>query len=231
MSKEDLLALRGREYRALCLKILSMAEVKKGCVLLDIGCGGGDLTIEFGKRIKAAKIYGIDIMREAVVAARKKRIIAIEADANQKLPFEDDFFDVILCNQVAEHLLIPDKPFEEIRRTLKNDGYAIFSVPNLCSLHNRILVTLGFQPTTISPSTKLVFGNPARGSRSDVGPGRHLTAFSPSALKEMINFYGLKIEKFCGSGFYPFGTRLSKVLSDLFPTLSVYNIVKIVKVE
>ena len=196
MSKKDILSMRERESRALFSKILSMAEIKKGCVFLDIGCGGGEFSLEFARKIGAAKVYGIDVVEESVLEARKKGIIAIGADANRKLPFEDDFFDVILCNQVAEHLLNPDSVFMEIHRTLKNDGYAIISVPNLCSLHNRILVMLGFQPTTISPSTKLVFGNPARGMKSDAGPGRHLTAFSPSALKEMVNFYGLKIKKF-----------------------------------
>ncbi|MGC8816321.1 MAG: class I SAM-dependent methyltransferase [Candidatus Hadarchaeum sp.] len=208
-------------------KILSLAEEKKGCNFLDIGCGGGEFTLDFARKIGASNIYGVEISKTKIIEAKKRGIITKRADANKKLPFKDKFFDVILCNQVAEHLFDPDTLFEEIYRIMKDNGYAIVSVPNLASLHNRILLLLGFHPTSISPSTRFAFGNPDRG-RIIYPFERHITAFSPRALKEMLEHYGFRVEMH-GSGFYPFSGGISCSLSRIHPTLSVLLIAKVRK--
>ena len=47
----------------------------------------------------------------------------------QDIPYEDNLFDVVICNHVMEH--IPDdlKAMSEIHRILKQDGFAILQVP------------------------------------------------------------------------------------------------------
>jgi SAM-dependent methyltransferase len=47
----------------------------------------------------------------------------------QSIPFENNSFDVVICNHVLEH--VPDfkKAASEIYRVLKKDGYAILQVP------------------------------------------------------------------------------------------------------
>lgn len=67
-----------------------------------------------------------------------------KSDVNEGMPFSSEFFDVILCNQVAEHLLNPDTLFKEIRRLLRKRGHTHISAPNLCALHNRIFVLFGW---------------------------------------------------------------------------------------
>jgi len=232
----NLKSLRKIEYEAyrVCqLKILSLIEAPEranNLKLLDIGCGNGNFSLECAKKCNAKEIYGLEIDKKAIKKAKRKGIKVYKSDVNKKFPFKDNFFDVVIANQIAEHLLNPDNLFEEIYRTLKPSGYAIISTPNLCSLHNRIFVLLGWQITNIAPSTKLVFGNPNRGAPSNMyGPHRHLTVFSPSALKEMCEFYGLSVEKIYGAGFHPFKSSLSKLLSQIFPKLSVFLIVKVRK--
>jgi len=46
-----------------------------------------------------------------------------------KLPFEDDAFDVILCNHVLEHIPDDTKAMKELFRILKPGGWGIFQVP------------------------------------------------------------------------------------------------------
>lgn len=225
MNKEKLRRMENVARQENWLKIFALAEKKQGGTLLDVGCGGGRHSIEFANKIGVSKIYGIDINKSCVAKAKERGMIAKRRDANKRLPFRDEFFDVVLCNQVAEHLTNPDNLFEEIHRVLKRDGYTIISVPNLCSLHNRLLILFGFHPTSISPSTKFVFGNPDRGYKIPSTLEQHVTAFSPRSLKEMLNFYELKVKKLCGGGFYPFGARVSQALSKVFPTFSVYLIV------
>ncbi len=45
------------------------------------------------------------------------------------LPFEDDSFDVILCNHVLEHIPDDAKAMKELYRVMKPNGWGIFQVP------------------------------------------------------------------------------------------------------
>lgn len=45
------------------------------------------------------------------------------------LPFQDNEFDVILCNHVLEHIPDDTKAMQELYRLLKVGGYGIFQVP------------------------------------------------------------------------------------------------------
>ncbi len=214
------LAMRASRQNA-----ISLVGKREGCTLLDIGCSRGRYTAEFAKQIGAAKVYGIDISEDDLAIARERGVDTVAGNIDGKLPFDDNFFDVVLCHQTAEHLIDPDNLFEEIRRILKDDGQVVIAVPNLCSFHNRVLILLGFHPTSITPSIRFVFGGPNRGRAIGGAYARHMTAFSPRALKEMLEFYGFKVREMRGAGFYPFGKVASKILSKMFPTLSVHLIV------
>lgn len=45
------------------------------------------------------------------------------------LPFENDQFDVILCNHVLEHIPDDEKAMSELYRVLKKGGWGIFQIP------------------------------------------------------------------------------------------------------
>ena len=45
------------------------------------------------------------------------------------LPFEDDTYDVILCNHVLEHIPDDTKAMQELYRVMKPGGYGIFQIP------------------------------------------------------------------------------------------------------
>lgn len=45
------------------------------------------------------------------------------------LPFEDNSFDVILCNHVLEHIPDDTKAMQELYRILKQGGWGIFQIP------------------------------------------------------------------------------------------------------
>lgn len=50
------------------------------------------------------------------------------------LPFEDDSFDIILCNHVLEHIEDDTKAISELYRVLKPGGMGIFQIPQDLSL-------------------------------------------------------------------------------------------------
>jgi SAM-dependent methyltransferase len=49
----------------------------------------------------------------------------------EKIPFEDNFFDLVVMEWVAEHLDNPRGSFSEIHRVLKPGGRVIFLTPNV----------------------------------------------------------------------------------------------------
>ncbi|WP_179343858.1 class I SAM-dependent methyltransferase [Winogradskyella ursingii] len=45
------------------------------------------------------------------------------------LPFEDNSFDIILCNHVLEHIPDDTKAMQELYRVMRKGGYGIFQIP------------------------------------------------------------------------------------------------------
>jgi SAM-dependent methyltransferase len=60
----------------------------------------------------------------------------VKMDIHQ-IPFEDNHFDVVLCNHVLEHVRDDIQALSEIRRVLKPGGFAILQVPFFAPLHDK----------------------------------------------------------------------------------------------
>lgn len=100
--------------------------------LLDIGCADGEFSLRLSSTLGAEEIYGIDISQEAVKVAREKGIKAYLVDVDEeKLPFPDEYFDVIFCGKVIEHLFDPDHLLDEVYYCLRTDSFFILSTPNI----------------------------------------------------------------------------------------------------
>ena len=105
----------------------------KNKIVLDVACGEG-----YGSNIlaqTAKKVIGVDIDDETIKYARSKYSssnISFVCSDVEKLPFEDNFFDVIVSYETIEHIdEIKQKEFlNEIDRVLKCDGLLIMSTPN-----------------------------------------------------------------------------------------------------
>lgn len=53
-----------------------------------------------------------------------------------KLPMEDDSFDVVLCTQVLEHVKYPQKVVKELYRIMKPSGYLYLTAPQAWGIHD-----------------------------------------------------------------------------------------------
>lgn len=113
--------------------LISYAE--KGDLLLDAGCGGGVITIPYCQT--GGRSVALDIGPGCVEFAKKEAQNYKIADKAQfiigdicDLPFKERIFDIIVCAEVMEHLLEPDKAIGEFDRSLKPNGILIITVPN-----------------------------------------------------------------------------------------------------
>jgi methionine biosynthesis protein MetW len=186
--------------------------------ILDIGCGDGSFIIKFEKHCET---FGVDISQNAVKMAREARINAYEVDvSSQRLPFKDEYFDMIYMGDVIEHLTNPDHAIKEATRVLKRHGFLVLSTPNLAYWLNRILLLLGRQPLFSEVSTAKTFG---RGLRSyHFLPVGHLRLFTYRALREFLTYYRFDIVKVEGAnceGLPKILAYIDKILSKI-PSLS-----------
>jgi SAM-dependent methyltransferase len=111
-----------------------------GCRILDIGCGTGRHTCD-AFRFPKVVVVGVDINLEDVVETRKRlsshqeigdhgggRCGALVADICA-LPFKDNFFDLVICSEVLEHIRDHKTAVSEAVRVLKPDKTLAVSVP------------------------------------------------------------------------------------------------------
>jgi len=106
------------------IAILSDFTNLKNCNVLDIGTGSGHIAYKLGEICK--KVNSINISDERMVKENYDfRIVVSEI-----LPFENESFDLVISNQVIEHVPNQKLHIAEINRVLKNDGICYLATPN-----------------------------------------------------------------------------------------------------
>jgi len=101
--------------------------------LLEIGAGAGNTLVYAKKHSYAASVYGIELCQVDNSFQNSNEIdnFIIGNIEEMDLPYEDSFFDVIICADVLEHLVNPYDIVKKMKRYLKDDGVFIASIPNI----------------------------------------------------------------------------------------------------
>lgn len=97
--------------------------------ILDIGCGVGDYSNYF--QIKGGEVIGLDLTSLYISKAHptNKNIHYIIGDA-QNIPVRSSTIELILINEVLEHVPDDKKIITESNRITKKDGYLTIFAPN-----------------------------------------------------------------------------------------------------
>lgn len=200
-------------------KVLKILAKHSGGILLDIGCGSGGITTVLKETMKPGDAYGVDISPEAVALAREKGIKAYKVDVNKsRLPFKDNFFDVVFCGEVIEHLFDPDFLLDEVYRVLKLGGILILTTPNLGAWYNRGALLLGFQPSISASLQNPEVGKPFKNAfkkQSAGGSEAHIRFFTKRALEQLLKIHGFEILSIKGS-FYGKSKRSHFIFKAMF---------------
>jgi 2-polyprenyl-3-methyl-5-hydroxy-6-metoxy-1,4-benzoquinol methylase len=147
--------------------------------VLDVGCGEGNYAFYLKER-GAAFIAGVEIDSEAAAAASSKMDFVFTGSVEEKLPFEQGQFDLIICADVLEHLIDPWEALRNMKILLAPDGYLLASIPNL-----------RYAPVLYNILIRGLF----RYKISGVLDYTHLRFFTLSTMKEIIEESGFEIVK------------------------------------
>lgn len=218
-------------------ELLKLIEnVPDGNRALDIGCGTGELANRLLK--KYVDVYGTEISSKSLdIAKQKYHNINFDLVSDMMtLPYPDNYFDLVVSNQVIEHIY-PDECFSffsEINRVLKRDGKAIVSTPNGDEIRRRVLwkpiLLLSFilnKPETYIAS-KLYWIQSSILSKGTAKAKlfkkyqflEHINIVSPRKVGTLSNKTGLEIVSFHYDGFRPifprlYGKRLQSALLNI----------------
>lgn len=197
-------------------KQISKLATKRKIKVLELGCSD-DSTIKFMKKyFPNAEFYGTEWEGWKGKFKKPKDLKELYfLDLNKdKLPFKDNSVDVIVANQVFEHLYEIDDILEELKRILKKNGKLVAGVPNLAALHERISLLFGYNPSTWHTSKNQI------GLRNGASTDRrtHCNGFTVKGFRNLIKQHKFKPVNYITSEVYikedfyiPF---LSKIFKD-----------------
>lgn len=169
---------------------LTFENIPGGERVLEIGCGDGELL--FKLKNKYQEVWGIDIAKPRIDRIKRKveREVGVHVrveDVNQRLDFEDAYFDTIVASAVLEHLFDPYLIMRECHRLLCFKGTLIVYVPNVAYLPNRIRLLFGKLPVT---------------SEEAGWDGGHLPYFTRMSLKRLFQDEGFEVVKVTTGGIF-----------------------------
>lgn len=120
---------RGRRVADLLERELPLAEA----LLLDVGSGWGEVT--FQCRERGARAFGVEPSAQSVGvggALARERASAgwFVQGTGERLPFEDQAFDVVVCHHVIEHVRSVPATLRELVRVTREGGRILLAFPN-----------------------------------------------------------------------------------------------------
>lgn len=190
----------GRHHIRKWYKMIQKAKMDD---VLDIGAGyGSDLLL--AREVKPdVRLHAIEISPEYQNVLKQQDITVYPIDIeHQSIPLPNESMDVIVANMILEHIKEVFWVFHEISRVLRMGGHLIIGVPNLASLHNRLLLLFGKQPSCIQNYTA------------------HVRGYTKGDLLKLLSLCypdGYALTRSGGGNFYPFPPGLAKPLATVFP--------------
>lgn len=115
-------------------EMITLAGLRDGHRVLDVGCGTGNLLRSTGKRYRNVDLVGLDpdpkaLARAARKARRAGRTVRLDRGFAQEMPYPDDSFDRVFSSLMLHHLdsASKDALLAEVRRVLRPDGLLVLA--------------------------------------------------------------------------------------------------------
>jgi SAM-dependent methyltransferase len=201
----------------------------KSIRILEIGSFLGPVSISLKK--VGFDVYALDIpeFNESTSLRAKYNKYSIPFEGinlrKNKLPYEEDFFDMVIICEVIEHLNFNPLPiFQEINRILKKGGHLYIAMPNQANFFNRLKLIRG---KSIHNPIAHYFSQLDRNDNMIIGlHWREFTLSETLEIIEKMGFQTLRAYYFSGkSSGKKWLKSIIKSLIYIFPTFRSYQVV------
>lgn len=167
--------------------------------VLEIGCGRGRFARALKER-NGAEVWGIERDQNAAAEARELLDKVLVEDAMPAVAgLEQRSFDLVVCNDLLEHLPEPERLLVELRRVLDPGGRLLVSLPNM--RYYKVLA-------------HLLFSRDWKYRDSGVLDRTHLRFFTRCSMLRLLEECGYEVLSCVGiNGSRAFGLRLLDLLT------------------
>ncbi len=147
--------------------------------VLEIGCGEGGFRIHFADDVE---YWGVEPNAQVAFLSKEKFHKVLNGtydDVEEQIP--NDYFDLVVCNDVIEHMVDHDVFFEKIKDKISSDGKILMSIPNVRYITNLL---------------SLMFKKDWQYQDAGILDKTHLRFFTEKSLIRTLNEHNYEILKF-----------------------------------
>ena len=154
----------------------AVSSVQRTPRLLDLGCGQGHITEAIRQALHSADVTGLDYSISAIdyAHAHFPAIDFAVGDAYES-PYAQGFFDVVVCNNLWEHVPDPLRLLSRIKGTLRPGGYIVLSTPSRYRVANLVRILRGKSVMLMSP--------------------HHVTEYTVGQVVEQLAYGGFQVRR------------------------------------
>lgn len=155
-----------------------LAQAGPAMRVLDIGCGPGGFGISLRGRYPDAHLSAVEPEASSAAVARQHFDVVHEGFFPHALPESSERFDLIVMNDVIEHVADPWSIMEQVRGHLTETGMVLAAIPNV-----------GHLPT----SANLLFRGRWEYVESGTLDRTHLRFFTRSTVEQLFQSSGFEL--------------------------------------
>lgn len=171
---------RSRIEATVAMVAEAIAAVNGSPRILDLGCGQAHITYRIRQAFPDSEVSALDSSISAIEYASDHfpGIDFAVGDAHEA-PYSGHYFDIVVCNNLLEHVPAPIILLNRIAEIIKPSGFLVLSTPNRYRICNLL---------------RAIRGKPVR-----LMSRNHVTEYTTGQVIEQLNHAGFKVTRCFGS--------------------------------